>query len=230
LFNNPTNPSGVFYDENELLDIANFCVENNIIIITDEIYEKLVYDGKQYISIASLSKDIYENTITINGVSKSYAMTGWRIGYAAGPKDIIKAMGNLQGHITSNPSSISQYASVEALNTGDDSINKMVKEFEKRRNFVYENLSEIDEIEVFKPEGAFYIFPRIKNFFNRIYKGKKIKNSTDLCEYLLTEAKVAVVPGIAFGNDEHIRISYANSMENLEKAMIRLKKYFQKLQ
>jgi len=225
ILNNPTNPTGTFYNRDELLAVCNFCLENNITIISDEIYEKLVYDGNTFISCASLSKEIYDNTITINGVSKSYAMTGWRIGYAAGPEKLVTAMGNLQGHCTSNPTSISQKASIEALDNSDDSVSKMIEQFEKRRNFVYEKLSNMEGIEVFKPKGAFYIFPKVSAYYGKKFNNTIIKNSTEFCEYLLKVVNVAAVPGIAFGNDEYIRISYATSMENLEKAMERLEKY-----
>ena len=225
VLNNPTNPTGTFYGKDELTAICNFCVENDITVISDEIYEKLVYDGNTFVSCAALSKEIYDNTVTINGVSKSYAMTGWRIGYAAGPEKIIGAMGNLQGHCTSNPTSISQKASIEALDNSADSVKSMVEQFEKRRNFVYEKLSNMKGIEVFKPKGAFYIFPKVSSYYGKKYNNTVIKSSGDFCEYLLKVVNVAAVPGVAFGNDEYIRISYATSMDKLETAMERLEKH-----
>ena len=222
LLNNPSNPTGAVYSREELEEIADIAIDEGLIIIADEIYDKLTYDGFRYFSIASLSDKIRQNTVIINGVSKAYSMTGWRIGYAAGPKEIIAAMGKIQSHSTSNASSISQKASEEAFGGPQIEINKMLSEFQQRRNFVHYKLTQIPNVSCHKSQGAFYLFPNFSAYYDYAYEGNQIRNSHGLAYYLLKHAHVAIVPGDAFGADEFIRFSYANSMPNLEKAMERI--------
>lgn len=222
ILNSPSNPTGLAYDRKSLEAIAEIAVKHDFYIISDEIYEKLIYDGFEHVSIASLSDEIKQRTIVVNGISKSYAMTGWRIGFAAGPKDIINAMTNIQSQSTSNPTSISQKAAVEALTGTQDFISKMVSEFDKRRKYMVERLNSIKGVSCIKPVGAFYAFPNISSYYGRSFKGNSIKSSMNLSAYLLDEAKVAVVPGAAFGDDRYIRLSYATSMENIQKGLDRI--------
>lgn len=222
ILNSPSNPTGLAYDRKRLEAIAEIAVKHDFYIISDEIYEKLIYDGFEHVSIASLGDEIKQRTIVVNGISKSYAMTGWRIGFAAGPKDIINAMTNIQSQSTSNPTSISQKAAVEALTGTQDFILKMVSEFDKRRKYMVERLNMIKGVSCIKPVGAFYAFPNVSSYYGRSFKGNSIKSSMDLSAYLLDEAKVAVVPGAAFGDDKYIRLSYATSMENIQKGLDRI--------
>ncbi len=229
IINSPSNPTGQIYREDILREIADIVVEKNIYVISDEIYEKLLYDGLRHISIASLSEEIKKRTIVVNGLSKSHAMTGWRIGYAAGSEDIIKAMTDIQSQSTSNPTSISQKAALEALRGPQDFTEMMVKEFDKRRRFIVDELNSIEGITCSMPLGAFYVFPRVSSLYGRGDGSRKIMNSQDLSMYLLEEAGVAVVPGIAFGDDNYIRLSYATSMENIKKGMERVKEAISRL-
>jgi len=222
ILNSPSNPTGLAYDRKSLEAIAEIAVKHDFYIISDEIYEKLIYDGFEHVSIASLGDEIKQRTLVVNGISKSYAMTGWRIGFAAGPKDIINAMTNIQSQSTSNPASISQKAAVEALTGTQDFISKMVSEFDKRRKYMVERLNNIKGVTCIKPVGAFYAFPNVSSYYGRSFKGNSIKSSMDLSAYLLDEAKVAVVPGAAFGDDRYIRLSYATSMENIQKGLDRI--------
>jgi aspartate/methionine/tyrosine aminotransferase len=222
LLNNPSNPTGAAYKKHELEALADIILEEDIFVITDEIYEKLVYDDFQFISFAALGEDVRKKTIVINGVSKAYSMTGWRIGYTAGPSEIISSMAKIQSHTTSNPSSISQKAALEALNGPQYEVSKMVSEFQRRRNYVYMRLQSIPDISCFKSQASFYLFPNVSAYYNKEFNGHPIRNSYGLVYFLLKEANVALVPGDAFGNDDHIRISYATSMENLEKGMDRI--------
>lgn len=222
MLNSPSNPTGNTYTKEELKEIANVCVKNNLLIISDEIYEKLVYDNFKFFSIAQLSNEVKERTIVVNGVSKAFAMTGWRIGYAAGPKEIISAMTKIQSQSTSSPTSISLKAATEALNGNKDCLELMRKEFEKRRNYIVERLNKIDGIKCLKPEGAFYVFPNIAGLLEKEYNGKFVNTDMDLADYLLDQAKIAVVPGSAFGAKGYIRLSYATSMENIIKGIDRL--------
>lgn len=230
IISSPNNPTGSIYYEEELRDIAEFCKKHNLIILSDEIYEKLIYGHNKHISIASLNEDTYNRTVVINGVSKTYAMTGWRIGYAAGPGNVIKLMNNIQSHMTSNPNSIAQYAALEALTGEQESINSMVSEFEKRRNYMVERINSINGIECIEPKGAFYMFADINKVIGKKINGEEIKNSVDFCEKLLELYKVAVVPGAAFGLENHIRLSYAISMENIEKGLDRISNCVSELQ
>ncbi|SHE35433.1 aspartate aminotransferase [Desulforamulus putei DSM 12395] len=224
LLNSPSNPTGGVYTRDELAALGEVLLEHNITIISDEIYEKLLYDGLEHVSIASVSPQLKENTVVINGVSKAYAMTGWRIGYAAAPAPVAKAMADLQSHSTSNPTSIAQAASVAALNGPQDAVAAMVVEFEKRRNYMLERINAIPGITCPKPGGAFYLYPNVSAYFGKSYQGRPVNNATDLANLLLEVAEVAVVPGIAFGGDDFIRLSYATSMENIKEGMDRIEK------
>lgn len=226
---NPSNPTGSVYSERELEEIAHIVARGNFYVIADEIYEKMVYDNNKFISFASLGEEIKSKTIVVNGLSKSYAMTGWRIGYAAGPEHIIKAMNKLQSHSTSNASSISQAAAIEALSGDQNFIKEMRIEFESRRNYFYKAISAIKGITCIKPEGAFYLFPNISAFFHKSTDVFRIEHSFDLAMYLLYEAKLAVVPGSAFGAEGFLRISYAAPIEKLKEAVDRIKSSLGKL-
>lgn len=223
ILNSPSNPTGLMYNRRTLEEIGKIALENDIYIISDEIYEKIIYDGREHISIASFSDEIKELCIVVNGVSKAYAMTGWRIGYTAGPVDLIKAMDTVQSQSTSNPSSISQKAAIAALRGGDVSIKAMLSEFDMRRARMVKMLRDIQGVKCLTPEGAFYTFPNVSSFFGREFKGKTMKNSIDIATLILTEAKVAVVAGESFGEGEHIRMSYSTSMENIEAGLKNIK-------
>ena len=225
IINSPNNPTGATYSKEELEKIADFAQKNDIIIISDEIYEKLLYGEEGHISIASLSEDAYNRTIVINGVSKAYAMTGWRIGYAAASEKIISLMSNIQSHTTSNPCSISQYAAVEAL-TGDQSeVEKMKIEFKKRRDFMVDKINSINNLSCVKPEGAFYVMMNISKLLNKKVNGETIKDSLEFSRLLLEDEKVAVIPGIAFGVDDYVRLSYATSLKNIEEGLKRIENF-----
>lgn len=230
VLNNPSNPTGTAYSKDELLKIAEIVAEEGIIVISDEIYEKLVFDGFEFVSFASLGAKIKEQTIIINGVSKTYSMTGWRLGYAAGPKEYIMAMSIVQSHNTSNATSISQYAALEALTGPQHEIVRMRSEFQIRRNYMLDRLRGLPGVSCYEPRGAFYLFPNISSYFNKEYEGMQIRNSYGMAYYLLKHAKVAVVPGEAFGKDGYIRLSYSTSMKNIEKAMDRISAALARLQ
>lgn len=229
ILNSPSNPTGLTYDQKTLEGIAEIVLRNNMYIISDEIYEKLTYDGVKHISIASLGEEIKQRTIVVNGLSKSYAMTGWRIGYAAGPKDIIKAMTNIQSQSTSNPTSIAQKAAVEALRGPQNFIKTMLEEFDKRRKFLIDSLNKINGLSCLTPTGAFYAFPNTSALYGKHYNGKLINSSSDLAMYLLEEAKVALVHGAAFGDDNYVRLSYATSIDMIKKGVERIAEAIQKL-
>lgn len=229
VLNSPSNPTGLAYDKKTLEEIAAVAVKHKLYVISDEIYEKLIYDGFQHFSIASLGPEIKDLTIVVNGVSKSHAMTGWRIGYAAGPEDVITAMANIQSQSTSNPTSISQKAAVEALRGPQDFIQVMNSEFDKRRKYMVERLNRITGMSCLMPVGAFYAFPRVFPLFGKSVNGKLIRNSSDLAAYLLEEAKVALVSGDAFGADAYMRLSYATSMEIIVKGLDRIERAVNKL-
>lgn len=229
LINSPNNPTGSIYSKEDLLEIASFAKENDLIIISDEIYEKLIYDNEKHISIASLSKDAYERTIVINGLSKSYAMTGWRVGYSACSEEIAKLMGNIQSHVTSNINSISQYSAIEALEGPQDSIKFMIVEFERRRNYMIDRIEKVNGLSFIKAKGAFYIMVDVSNFYGKSIKGNIIENSLDFSKSILKEENLAVIPGIAFGLDNYIRLSYATSMEIIEEGLNRLESYLKNL-
>ena len=229
LLNSPHNPTGIVYNKNELEEIAQIAKKYNLIIISDEIYEKLIYDGEEHVSIASLSEDAYERTIVINGLSKTYAMTGWRVGYTASSTKLAKVMSSVQSHMTSNVCSISQYAALEALTGPQESINMMKNACEERRNFMMKKLEGIDEASYIKPKGAFYIMVDITYFIGKSINGIKINNSIEFAKILLEEEKVAVIPGAAFGLENFIRLSYATSMEVIEEGLDRIKSFLGKL-
>ncbi len=220
ILNTPSNPTGCVYDHDELKEIAAICVAKKVFVISDEIYEKIIFDNHKHVSIASFNDDIYNLTITVNGLSKSYAMTGWRIGYLGAPQDIADAISNIQDHSTSNPNSIAQKAAVAALGAPDDFVKKMNAEFEKRRNFCLSRMDKIAKFGYVRPEGAFYIFCDIS---------KTKLDSVTFSQRLLDEALVAVIPGSSFGRDDFIRISFATSMEQLEKGLQRIDEWIQKL-
>ena len=220
IVNSPSNPTGAVFGKKVLAEIAEIAARNGIFVISDEIYEKLIYDKEEHTSIGSLGKDIFKLTITVNGVSKTYSMTGWRIGYAAGPLEIMKKISALQSHSTSNPTSISQAAALEALRGKKDDLRKMKKEFTLRRDFMIKKINSFKTLSCVKPAGAFYAFTNISSTG---------LGSLDFSERLLEEAHVACVPGIAFGSDKHIRISFATSMENIKSGLDRIGKWLKKL-
>ena len=226
ILNSPSNPTGAGYSEDEIKELSKVLEKNKKVnILSDDIYEHVRYDNFNFYTIAQISK-LKDRTLTMNGVSKSYAMTGWRIGYAAGPKDIIKAIGKIQSQSTSNPSSISQAAAVEALNGNQDFIQQRADAFKERRDFVVSSLNDIKGINCLTPNGAFYVFPSCKGLLN---KKTKLKTDTEFVQKLLEKSNVAVVQGSAFGLDGYFRISYATSMENLKKAMDRIKSFCESL-
>jgi aspartate/methionine/tyrosine aminotransferase len=222
ILNNPSNPTGSAYTREELQSIADIAAEEGIYILADEIYEKLIFDGYHFVSVASLSPEIKARTIVINGVSKSYAMTGWRIGWAAGPRDVIAAMSKVQSHSTSNASSVSQMAALEAYKGPQTEIARMTSEFQKRRNYMLQKVRSIPNVSCIEPRGAFYLFPNMSSYYEKEYEGNKIENSYGLAYFLLEKARVAVVPGDAFGSDPFIRLSYASSLERIEDGMNRI--------
>lgn len=229
IINSPNNPTGTVYSIEELKEIAEFAKKYDLIIISDEIYEKLIYDGKKHVSVASLSEDAYNRTIVINGFSKSYAMTGWRLGYAAGNAEVIKLMTSVQSHVTSNTNSIAQYAGVEALNGPKDEIEKMVKKFEERRNLMIDRIKRITGLSIIRPEGAFYVMINLENYLGKSINENIINNSVDFSRELLEHEKVAVIPGSAFGVDKYIRLSYATSEELILKGLDRIESFLNKL-
>ena len=229
LINSPNNPTGTIYSEDELLEIANFAKEHDLLIVSDEIYEKLIYDGEKHISIASLNEDAYNRTVVINGVSKTYAMTGWRLGYAAASEKITKLMTSIQSHMTSNVNTIAQHATIEALNGPVEDLNNMIKEFENRRNFMISKLEKLNEISIIKPSGAFYIMVNVSAYLNTTFKDQTINNSLDFSKVLLEEEKVAVIPGSGFGLDNYIRLSYATSMDIIENGIDRISTFLSKI-
>ncbi|MCB5266492.1 MAG: pyridoxal phosphate-dependent aminotransferase [Candidatus Cloacimonetes bacterium] len=227
MLNSPNNPTGTVYTREELSAIADLCVKHNILVISDEIYERLVYDDTRHISIASLNPEIKEHTVVVNGVSKAYAMTGWRLGYAAGPTHIIAAAGRVQEHSTSCVNSITQKACVSALNDEDDSIEKMRMEFWKRRDRLFDLLQAIPHISCFKPQGAFYIMPNIEWYLKHNNAG--LKNSDEFCDKLLEKHHVALVAGSSFGLKGTVRFSYANSLANIEEGVRRFANFLREL-
>tara|TARA_B100001540_G_scaffold57550_2_gene51883 strand:+ start:5091 stop:6284 length:1194 start_codon:yes stop_codon:yes gene_type:complete len=229
VLNYPSNPTGSTYNYDELSQIAEICKEKNLIVISDEIYDKIIYSNEKHISFPQLSEDAKNRTILVNGVSKTYSMTGWRIGYAAGNSEVISAMNNLSGQSTSNPTSISQKAAIEAFSGNQGKVVEMLGEFEIRKEYISSFLNEIEGIECFVPKGAFYVFPDISYYFGKSFKGKEIRNSIEFTDFLLDHAKVAVVPGIEFGSDKHIRISYATSMNDIKEGTKRIKESLQDL-
>lgn len=229
IINTPNNPTGAVYSEESLKELAALAIKNDFYVIADEVYEKLVYNDVKHVSIASLSKEMYKRTIVINGLSKSYSMTGWRVGYAAGPEDIIKGMTSLQGHVTTSSTTFIQWASIDALEKCEEEVENMRKEFLKRRDFMYERLNKIPGMQCPKPEGAFYLMPDVTYYFGKSYKDWKIESAADLCNYLLEEARVAVVPGNAFEAPKTIRFAYSVSIETIAAGMDRMEEALKKL-
>ncbi len=227
IMNSPSNPTGTVYTEEELYEICHFAINAGLYIISDEIYEKILYDGVRHFSPASFGKEFTEKVITINGLSKSFSMTGWRIGYTAGPADIIKAATMIQDHTTSCPNSLTQKAAVAALK-GKDPTTKMVAEFDKRRRYIVERLNNMEGITCLLPKGAFYVFPRVSGLLNRNIGGQTATTSIELVNLILDKAKIAFVPGECFGSDSHVRISYATSFEKIEEGMNRLENLLSK--
>ncbi len=221
VLNSPSNPTGMLYSEGELRELAEVIVEAGIYVLSDEIYEKLVYDGKRHVSIGSLGDEIFKHTITVNGVSKAYSMTGWRIGYTAGPEWIIKAMDAVQSQETSNPTSIAQKAALAGLLGSEDFLVDWTAEYDRRRRYMVDRLNSCEGVSCLMPEGAFYAFPDVSGVYGRSFQGKKIGGSADFCDYMLDSQRIAIIPGIGFGADRFVRLSYAISMANIEKALDR---------
>ncbi|PKL87715.1 MAG: aspartate aminotransferase [Ignavibacteriae bacterium HGW-Ignavibacteriae-2] len=226
---NPSNPTGTVYSPRELKDLAQIIVDKKLFVLSDEIYEKLIYDFLEFRSIASFNDEIKKRTVVVNGFSKSYSMTGWRIGYAAAEEEIMKNMAKLQSHSTSNASSISQAAALEALSASQEIVEFMRNKFEIRRDFIFTEINKIPGLSAIKPEGAFYLFVNVSELLNKQLNGYNFSTSSDLVIYLLEEAKVSTVPGTAFGAEGFIRISYANSMENLMSAVEKINQAVSKL-
>lgn len=225
VLNSPSNPTGMAYSREELTAIADVLVKNNVICISDEIYEKLVYDNLRHISIASINEKIKNLTLVVNGASKVYSMTGWRMGFAAGPKEIISAMTKLQGQVTTNINSMTQWACVEAYNGDQAFLNTWTAEFKKRRDYIVDRFNKIPNIKCLKPQGAFYVFPNIQAYLGKkTSDGKVLATDQDMCTFLLEKALVAVVDGTGFGAPGYIRLSYATSMDNIQKGLDRIEK------
>ena len=229
IFNSPSNPTGAVYTEAEVRAIAAVCEEAEIFVLSDEIYEKLCYNGVKPFSIAAVSEKMKDLTVTVNGVSKSYAMTGWRIGYLAAPKDVAKAIDSFQSHATSNASSISQYATLEALNAPEEEVAAMVRVFDQRRAKLLALIDGIDGVSAVEPDGAFYVMLVIGGLFGKSYQGKVIANSIDFADALLEGEKVATVPGVSFGADDCVRLSYALSEKDIDEGLARIKRFVSEL-
>lgn len=225
VINTPSNPCGGIYRRETLEQIARIALAKDVMVISDEIYEKIIYDGNEHISIASLGENIKKNTIVINGFSKAYAMTGWRLGYLAAEVEIAKAISRMQSHTTSNPNSMAQYAGLVALQTGKEQIDKMVVEFDERRKIMYEMINDMHGLHTNLPEGAFYMMANIASTLGRKYKGEVIEGSLDFARLLLEAKYVAVVPGIAFGADEYVRFSYAIDKDNMIDGLNRIEEF-----
>ena len=230
IFNSPSNPTGAVYNEEEVRAIAKVCEEAEIFVLADEIYEKLCYNGVQPFSIAKCSEKMKDLTITVNGVSKTYAMTGWRVGYLAAPKDVAKAIDSFQSHATSNACSISQYATIEALQSSEEEIQGMVQVFDKRRARLLQLIEEIPGVSAVEPDGAFYVMLVVDSLYGKKYQGQAIENSIDFANLLLDAEKVATVPGVSFGADDCVRLSYALSDSDIEEGLKRIKRFVESLQ
>ncbi|GJL78846.1 MAG: aminotransferase [Nitrospinaceae bacterium] len=230
IINSPSNPTGSAYSKKELEAIAECALKHKLLVIADEIYEKIVFDKFEHVSIASLGKEIQENCVVINGMSKCYAMTGWRIGYLAANREIAAQVNKIQSQSTSNPASISQAASVEALTGPQEAIAEMVKEFNVRRDLLLKLLANIDGVTCYRPVGSFYTFPDFSVFYGKRYQGQPIGGSVEFSKFLLKEAKVALVPGIAFGADSNVRLSFANTQEIIRQGVDRIAKAVASLQ
>jgi aspartate aminotransferase len=224
LLNSPCNPTGSMIQEEEVVKIAALAVKHRFYIISDEIYSEIVFDGRKHVSIANLDPKVKELTITVNGFSKAYAMTGWRVGYAAGPRPIITAMGNVQGHFTSGTNTMAQKAAIAAVYGPQDFIRGMVEEYDRRRRYIVKRLNSIPGVSCFAPHGTFYAFPDVSGLLNRTFRGRRVRNTIELGNYLLDSEGVAVVPGSAFEGEGHLRLSFACSMEVIKSGCDRLAK------
>lgn len=229
ILNTPSNPTGMIYTEDELREIADYAVKNDVYVVADEMYEYLVYNGEKHISIASFNEEIYKRTITVSGLAKSYAMTGWRIGYTGSSEEIAKLMGSIQSHQTSNPNSIAQKAAVEALNGDQSTVNMMLGEFDKRRKYMFDRFSKMPYVSTLEPLGAFYVFVDISGILDKEYKGAKVESAAKLASILIEDYNVAVVPCADFGFDDHIRLSYAISVEQIDKGLTRIEDFLKEL-
>lgn len=229
LLNSPSNPTGSAYTKSELEKIAECALKHKLLIVSDEIYEKIVFDGFEQVSIASLSKEVQKSCVVINGVSKCFAMTGWRIGYLAAEKEIVAQLNKLQSQSTSNPTSISQAASIAALTGPQDEVVRMTEEFHKRRDLVMELLAQIPGLTCYRPVGSFYAFPDLSAYYGKTFEDQSISGSISLAKFLLQEAKVALVPGVAFGADGNARLSFATSQDNITKGVKRIADALQRL-
>lgn len=225
VLNSPNNPGGFTYTPEELSALADVLQGTDVMVMSDEIYERLIYGDTRFVSFASLSQDAYERTFTINGFSKTYSMTGWRLGYTAGPVEVIKAMGRLQDHSTSNPVTFAQSAAIEALRDPNNEVEKMRQAFEQRADYMAKRLNKIKGVKCTQPTGAFYCFPDVSGHFGRIIGGVNINGSMNFSRALLEQAKVAVVPGLPFGCDKNVRLSFAASMEQIEEGLNRLEQW-----
>jgi aspartate aminotransferase len=225
VLNSPSNPTGQVYSKTELQAIADFCTENKIYVISDEIYEKLIYGQEEHISIASFNEQIKDLTIVVNGVSKSYAMTGWRIGYTASAAAIATVMANIQSHTASNPNSIAQKATVAALKGPQDSIMEMHRAFDERRRYIFKRINSLPYLNALEPQGAFYLFVSTAATSGKSYRNSKLKSSDDFSAHLLESEKVAVVPGTGFGAPDYVRLSFATSMENIVEGLNRIEAF-----
>ena len=229
VLNTPSNPTGMIYSESELREIADYAVKNDVYVVADEMYEYLVYNGEKHVSIASFNDEIYKRTITVSGLAKSYAMTGWRIGYTGSSEEIAKLMSSIQSHQTSNPNSIAQKAAVEAL-TGDQSaVNMMLGEFDKRRKYMFDRFAKMPYVSVLEPLGAFYVFVDLSQLLDKTYNGEKIGSAAKVASILIDDYNVAVVPCADFGFDDHMRLSYAISIEQIDKGLTRIEKFLNDL-
>ncbi|MDR4506726.1 MAG: pyridoxal phosphate-dependent aminotransferase [Candidatus Brocadiaceae bacterium] len=227
IMNSPSNPTGMIYSEKELREITNFVVAKGLFIISDEIYEKILFDDATHFSPASTNDECYKRVITVNGFSKAYSMTGWRLGYAAGPEELIKAATKIQDHTTSGANSITQKAGTEALKGPQNSVEEMRGAFDRRRKYIVERLNKIKGISCLTPQGAFYVFPKVSDLYGKQLEKQTVTNSFELVTLLLEKANIAFVPGAPFGSDDYIRISYATSVENIEKGMDRFEKFLE---
>lgn len=229
VLNTPSNPTGMIYTREELEAIAKVVIEADIYVIADEMYENLLYNGAEHVSIASLGEEIYKRTITCSGVAKGYAMTGWRIGYIGSSAELAKVMGSLQSHQTSNPNSIAQKAALEAISGPQDAVEEMRKEFDKRRKYMYDRFCKMPYVSTLEPQGAFYVFVDVTEACEKEYKGEKIETAAKLAEILINDYSVAVVPCADFGFADHIRLSYATSIEQIEKGLDRIEEFLKAL-
>lgn len=229
ILNTPSNPTGMIYSRDELEKIAKIAIKYDFYVVSDEMYENLTYDGKRHISIASLGKEIYDRTITCSGMSKAYSMTGWRIGYTGSSEELAKVMGSIQSHQTSNPNSIAQYASVEALKGPTEELDNMILEFSKRKTYMYDRINSIKYLSMLKPEGAFYGFVDISEILGKKYEDIIINNVFDIAKILLNKFHVAVIPCVDFGAPNYIRLSYAISIETIKKGLDRIEEFINSL-